>query len=104
MQSTHLTNSEGAQLLIEVRDLEVRFATQTVLRGINLAIPSGQTVALIGESGCGKTRAVEIADRLDQALPRGHLFRRPKPGEHAGKTTDGSTETVWIPISERRSV
>ena len=55
MQSTHLTNSAETQLLIEVRDLGVRFATQTVLRGINLAIPTGQTVALIGESGCGKT-------------------------------------------------
>ena len=33
----------------------VKFGKQTVLRNINFAIPRGQTVAVIGESGCGKT-------------------------------------------------
>ena len=41
--------------LVETRDLTVRFGRQTVLRGINLAVPKGQTVVVIGESGCGKT-------------------------------------------------
>ena len=40
---------------LEVRDLEVRFAQQSVLRKIDLSIPTGQTLAIIGESGCGKT-------------------------------------------------
>jgi phospholipid/cholesterol/gamma-HCH transport system ATP-binding protein len=33
----------------------VRFGKQAVLRGINLAVPRGQTLVVIGESGCGKT-------------------------------------------------
>jgi uncharacterized protein (DUF1800 family) len=33
----------------------VRFGRQEVLRDITLSIPRGQTVAIIGESGCGKT-------------------------------------------------
>lgn len=33
----------------------VGFGRQSVLRGVNLEIPRGQTVAIIGESGCGKT-------------------------------------------------
>jgi len=33
----------------------VRFGRLEVLRGIQLAIARGQTVAIIGESGCGKT-------------------------------------------------
>lgn len=41
--------------LLEVRALTVRFGAQTVLKDVNLAIPRGQTVAVIGESGCGKT-------------------------------------------------
>jgi phospholipid/cholesterol/gamma-HCH transport system ATP-binding protein len=41
--------------LVETRDLCVRFGRQTVLRAIDLAVPRGQTVVVIGESGCGKT-------------------------------------------------
>ena len=42
-------------ILLELRRLYVRFGQQTVLRNINLAVPRGQTLAVIGESGCGKT-------------------------------------------------
>jgi len=42
-------------VLLEARDLCVSFGRQAVLRDINLQIPRGQTVAVIGESGCGKT-------------------------------------------------
>jgi phospholipid/cholesterol/gamma-HCH transport system ATP-binding protein len=40
---------------IEFRNLSVRFGRQQVLRGIDLAIERGETVAVIGESGSGKT-------------------------------------------------
>ena len=41
--------------LVEVRNLSVSFGSQNVLRDINLSIPPGQTLVLLGESGCGKT-------------------------------------------------
>jgi phospholipid/cholesterol/gamma-HCH transport system ATP-binding protein len=41
--------------LLEVRDLVVRFGRHLVLRDINLQIMRGETVAIVGESGCGKT-------------------------------------------------
>ena len=41
--------------LLDVRNLSVTFGRQHVLRDINLRVPRGQTVAIIGESGCGKT-------------------------------------------------
>jgi phospholipid/cholesterol/gamma-HCH transport system ATP-binding protein len=47
------TNSN--QSLIELRELSVRFGAQSVLRDVDLAVPSGQTLSIIGESGCGKT-------------------------------------------------
>ena len=48
-------NPNDAKPLVEVRKLNVRFGQQHVLRNITLTIPHGQTLALIGESGCGKT-------------------------------------------------
>jgi phospholipid/cholesterol/gamma-HCH transport system ATP-binding protein len=41
--------------LLDVRHLDVTFGRQGVLRDINLRVPRGQTLAVIGESGCGKT-------------------------------------------------
>ena len=41
--------------LIQLDQVSVQFGRQTVLRNISLAIPAGQTIAIIGESGCGKT-------------------------------------------------
>jgi phospholipid/cholesterol/gamma-HCH transport system ATP-binding protein len=43
------------ETLVEIQGVTVRFGRQEVLRDIRLTIPRGQTVALIGESGCGKT-------------------------------------------------
>jgi phospholipid/cholesterol/gamma-HCH transport system ATP-binding protein len=41
--------------ILETRGLAVKFGRQAVLRDLNIAIPRGQTLAVIGESGCGKT-------------------------------------------------
>jgi phospholipid/cholesterol/gamma-HCH transport system ATP-binding protein len=40
---------------VRVRELSVRFGGHQVLRDIGFEIPRGQTLAVIGESGCGKT-------------------------------------------------
>jgi len=46
---------EQQDSLVEVKNLSVSFGSQSVLRNINLSIPPGQTLVLLGESGCGKT-------------------------------------------------
>ena len=41
--------------IVEVENLTLRFGDRLVLRDVNLEIPAGQTLVVIGESGCGKT-------------------------------------------------
>ncbi len=41
--------------MIEIRNLHKSFGEQEVLRGIDLRINDGDTVAIIGQSGCGKS-------------------------------------------------
>ena len=43
------------QPLLSVDGISVRFGSQEVLRDITLEIPAGQTLVVLGESGCGKT-------------------------------------------------
>lgn len=50
-----MRRAETSSPLINVRELDVEFGQQAVLRSINLSIHRGETLAIIGESGCGKT-------------------------------------------------
>jgi phospholipid/cholesterol/gamma-HCH transport system ATP-binding protein len=46
--------------LIVLRSLSMRFRHQVVLRDIDLTIRRGETVSIIGESGCGKTVMLKL--------------------------------------------
>lgn len=48
------------EALIHFTDVSVNFASQNVLRSLSLNVPHGQTLALIGESGCGKTVTLKL--------------------------------------------
>src|SRR5262249_13788923 len=41
--------------LIKLVNVGIEFGSQRVLTGIDLGIPRGQTLVVVGESGCGKT-------------------------------------------------
>jgi phospholipid/cholesterol/gamma-HCH transport system ATP-binding protein len=48
-------SSRDVEPFVCIDDVSVTFGSQAVLRDVSLAIPQGQTLAIIGESGCGKT-------------------------------------------------
>lgn len=45
----------GRDILVKVEGVSMQFGANLVLRDIHLEIPVGQTLVLLGESGCGKT-------------------------------------------------
>jgi phospholipid/cholesterol/gamma-HCH transport system ATP-binding protein len=47
--------ANNAQIEIQIEDLHKSFNGHTVLQGINLDFYSGEFVAIVGSSGCGKT-------------------------------------------------
>jgi ABC-2 type transport system ATP-binding protein len=48
-----------AENVIEVRELKKSFGKKEVLRGVNLAIPRGATVGLMGTNGSGKSTLIK---------------------------------------------
>ena len=50
-----VADESSTRPLIQISGLHVTFGQQQVLRNLNLEIPRGETLAVIGESGCGKT-------------------------------------------------
>ena len=52
--------SESTTPLIVLDKLGMEFHHQRVLQDVALAIPRGQTVVVIGESGCGKTVLLKL--------------------------------------------
>ncbi|MBN1401920.1 MAG: heme ABC exporter ATP-binding protein CcmA [Anaerolineae bacterium] len=48
------------QVAIEIRGLEKKFGSHAVLRGLDLSIACGRTVALVGANGAGKTTLLRL--------------------------------------------
>jgi ABC-2 type transport system ATP-binding protein len=58
---THLTaQTAAAPLAVELRGVERRFGEVVALRGVDLELSSGATVALLGPNGAGKSTTISI--------------------------------------------
>jgi len=53
--AAHIESDDDSNVVIKVRELKKVFGTQTVLDGVNLDIRRGETLVVMGGSGCGKS-------------------------------------------------
>ena len=56
-----LASAEGA---IDFEDVSFGYGSSVVLHGVHLAIPAGQTVAIVGETGAGKSTVARLIARF----------------------------------------
>ena len=62
-ESEHPAHVEGFNHRIEFRNVSFRYGEKWVLRNVNLTIEKGKTVALVGQSGGGKSTLVDLIPR-----------------------------------------
>lgn len=51
--------------VVELRNVHKRFGAQHVLKGVSLTVNKGEILAVIGQSGSGKSTALRCMDRLE---------------------------------------
>ena len=65
MKLDDLPSAEHAPIVLS--GLTRRFGERVVLDGLNLSIPAGQFLAVVGRSGCGKSTLLRLLAGLDRA-------------------------------------
>jgi len=70
-----------------------------VLRNIRLAIPSGQTLVIIGESGCGKTVMLKDDDRPNAARESTVFLSTAKTQQDDEKELTHERNPLWLSVS-----
>jgi osmoprotectant transport system ATP-binding protein len=83
--------TEKAQTIVEFRSVSFQIDTAKILDNLNLQIKAGETLVLLGESGCGKTTTLKLINRLIE----------PTSGE---VLVDGKATTAWDAINLRRRI
>ncbi|GEB47345.1 ABC transporter ATP-binding protein [Microbacterium testaceum] len=97
LPSREQTRAEAAPLL-RVRDLSVAYGRTPVVHDVSFSIPHGGSLALIGESGSGKSTIARSVLRL---LPRA-TGRASGRVEFAGDEVLGLSEARFRPLRGRR--
>lgn len=57
------------ELVIEARDVSVKYGTKLAIEHISLQVPRNSVIALIGPSGCGKSTLIRCFNRMNDLVP-----------------------------------
>jgi phospholipid/cholesterol/gamma-HCH transport system ATP-binding protein len=76
--------------VLEVDEIAVQFGPQQVLRDISLTSPAGETLVILGESGCGKTVLLKTLIGLVRPM-RGEVRFE---GQSLGRMTERQLATI----------
>ncbi|NYT94351.1 ABC transporter ATP-binding protein [Salinispora sp. H7-4] len=84
-------------LVLDVRDLRMRYGTVDVLNGIDLTAQRGEVIALLGPNGAGKTTIIEILEgfRLPSAGSIRVLGVDPARGDERWRAQIGVVLQSW---------
>ena len=77
--------------LVQLKNVSVSLSNNPIISDLNLNVARGETLVLLGESGCGKTTTLKLVNRLLQ----------PSSGE---VVVEGKATTAWDPIALRRHI
>ena len=77
--------------LVQFKNVNVSLSGNSILSDLNLTVERGETLVLLGESGCGKTTTLKLVNRLLQ----------PSAGE---VVVEGKATTAWDAIALRRHI
>ena len=75
--------------LVEFHNVGFSLSGTKIIIDLNLTVERGETLVLLGESGCGKTTTLKLVNRLFE----------PSAGE---VRVEGKATTAWDPIALRR--
>ncbi|MBW4487264.1 MAG: ATP-binding cassette domain-containing protein [Trichocoleus desertorum ATA4-8-CV12] len=82
---------EASEVAVKFWDVTYRLKQRALVSQLNLEVPRGEILVLLGRSGCGKTTTLKLINRL--LLPtNGEVWVEGKPTSH------------WNPIQLRRRV
>jgi len=77
--------------IVEFDNVSFTLSGTNIITDLNLIVERGETLVLLGESGCGKTTTLKLVNRLFE----------PSAGE---VRVEGKTTTSWDPIELRRRI
>jgi ATP-binding cassette subfamily B multidrug efflux pump len=88
----------GAAITLE--DVHFSYGAEPVLRGVDLQVPRGATVAIVGATGSGKSTVIKLLTRLYER-DRGAIRIGDTAPERGGDVA-GSTDIRALPLAELR--